>query len=272
MKLSIITVNYNNIDGLNNTIKSVNTQTFKDYEWLIIDGGSTDGSKELIEQFAKSLPIDSHFYYVSENDLGIYNAMNKGIRKASGEFCQFLNSGDTFIDENVLAKVFSLEELADVNYGQQWCVKDGQIIEKREYPSKMDLSFIMRSPLGHQASFFRTAIIKQHLYKEQYKISADRAFFMELYVSGFEFKYLNFPIVFFDTDGIGSSPKTYEERKRQFYNIKREFFSDQVVNDIEDLLCQSDEFDFVLRTKPLFYVYRFFKWVQSIRSRIIYGK
>ena len=80
MKLSIITVNYNNREGLQRTIDSVVSQTFRDFEWIVIDGGSTDGSKELIKQYA-----DHFSYWVSEPDKGIYNAMNKGILKATGE-------------------------------------------------------------------------------------------------------------------------------------------------------------------------------------------
>ena len=102
MKLSIITVNYNNRDGLQKTIDSVICQTFKDYEWIIIDGGSTDGSRELIEQY------QDHFaYWCSEPDKGVYNAMNKGIAKAKGEYVNFMNSGDCFADANVLERLFA---------------------------------------------------------------------------------------------------------------------------------------------------------------------
>ncbi len=91
MKLSIITVNLNNKDGLQKTIDSVISQTFKDFEWIVIDGGSTDGSKELIEKYS-----DYISYWVSEPDKGIYNAMNKGIKVAKGDYLEFLNSGDIF--------------------------------------------------------------------------------------------------------------------------------------------------------------------------------
>jgi len=83
-KLSIITINYNNCAGLKRTIDSVVSQSFKDYEWIVIDGGSKDGSKDLIEQYS-----DSFTYWVSEPDNGIYNAMNKGIEKANGEWMLF---------------------------------------------------------------------------------------------------------------------------------------------------------------------------------------
>ena len=112
MKLSIITVNLNNCDGLQKTIDSVVSQTFKDFEWIVIDGGSTDGSKELIEQYA-----DHFTYWVSEPDKGIYNAMNKGIRVAKGDYLQFLNSGDYLYDRTTLEKCLLPQNNADVIYG-----------------------------------------------------------------------------------------------------------------------------------------------------------
>ena len=99
MKLSIITINFNNHDGLQKTINSVIAQTWKDFEWIIIDGGSTDGSKNLIEQYDKYIT-----YWISESDKGIYNAMNKGIKIARGDYLQFLNSGDYFYNEKVIEK------------------------------------------------------------------------------------------------------------------------------------------------------------------------
>jgi len=108
-KLSIITVNLNNAEGLRKTIESVVTQTFTDFEYIIIDGGSTDGSVEIIKLYA-----DKITYWVSEPDKGIYNGMNKGIMVAKGEYCQFLNSGDWLVNENVLKEVFAD---VDIVYG-----------------------------------------------------------------------------------------------------------------------------------------------------------
>ena len=101
MKLSIITINFNNKDGLKRTIESVISQKFQEFEWIIIDGGSSDGSKLLIEEVARNnKKLVS--YWCSEPDGGIYPAMNKGIDKAKGEYILFLNSGDTLHNKNVL--------------------------------------------------------------------------------------------------------------------------------------------------------------------------
>src|SRR5574344_3096999 len=93
MKYSIITINYNNKVGLERTIKSVINQTCKDYEYIIIDGTSTDGSKEVIDKYKQYLN-----YWVSEPDEGIYYAMNKGTLMSHGDYCNFLNSGDCYTD------------------------------------------------------------------------------------------------------------------------------------------------------------------------------
>ena len=91
-KISIITINYNNCEGLRRTIESVVNQTCRDFEYIIIDGGSTDGSVDVIKRYADNID-----YWVSEPDKGIYNAMNKGIRMATGDYVQILNSGDMFV-------------------------------------------------------------------------------------------------------------------------------------------------------------------------------
>ena len=110
MKLSIITINYNNCEGLRETILSVVEQTCKQFEWIIVDGGSQDGSVALLEQYR------SYFsYWCSETDKGIYNAMNKGLQHAHGEYCLFLNSGDRLTNNRIIEQV--MHELS----GDVWC-------------------------------------------------------------------------------------------------------------------------------------------------------
>ena len=157
--LSIITINYNNIEGLKKTIESVLMQTYIDFEWIVIDGGSTDGSKELLEKY------DDHFsYWVSEKDSGIYPAMNKAISLIKGKYCQFLNSGDLFSSAYALNEVMKNPLFADVHYANVNIIAGSDIIEKRTYPSKLTIDFLFRSPLGHQATFIRSEIMKNVLY------------------------------------------------------------------------------------------------------------
>lgn len=264
MKLSIVTINYNNCIGLKKTILSVINQTFNDYEWIVIDGNSSDGSKYLIEEYSK------HFsYWVSEPDNGIYHAMNKGTQQAKGDFCLYLNSGDYLIDKYVLEKVFAQSLSNDVNYGDVWCVQNEKVIEKRSYPDDINLSFLFRNPLGHQATFIKTEVAKKFPYREEYKISADRAFFLEIYCNNHSFQHLPLPIVYFDAEGIGSNPKTLKSRQKQFYQIKREFFAHQVVEDIERLQGIEDEYLFVQRVLPLKWTYLFFKKLQQLKGKYL---
>ena len=260
MKLSIITVNLNDREGLLRTARSVVEQTFDDFEWLVIDGGSSDGSQDVLAQYASRIA-----WSVSEPDGGIYEAMNKGLARANGEFVQFLNAGDSFIDRNVLEKVFADENLADVNYGDQQCARDGKIIEERTYPDNLDLRFLFSAPLGHQASFFRTSLAKAHPYRVKYTISADRAFFLELYLSGASFHHLKLPVVYFDTDGVGSRESTREQRRLQLQEIKKELLPERAVTDFEQLMAKAKEYDFVMRVPPLRWAYSFFKWLQKIK-------
>ena len=263
MRLSIITVNYNNREGLVRTARSVVEQTFSDFECMVVDGGSTDGSVGVIQEYA-----DRIAWSVSEPDGGIYEAMNKGLDRASGEYVQFLNSGDSFIDQTVLERVFDDQDLSDVNYGDQWCLSGGKVVEKRSYPDAVDLAYLFRNPLGHQASFIKTSVAKAHPYKVNYTISADRAFFLELYLSGSGFHHIDLPVVYFDTEGIGSRESTKELRREQLYQIKRELLPPRVVDDIEYLMVKSAEFDFVKRIPPLRWVYSFFKWLKRVKSKI----
>ena len=162
-----------------------------------------------------------------------------------------------------LEKVFSKNDLCDVNYGDQWCVNEGKVIEKRTYPDVMSLVFLFKAPLGHQATFFRTSLFKQYTYREKYTISADRALYMELYTAGCKFQHIQLPIVYFDTEGIGSNIKTLEERHKQFHDIKREFFSEQVICDIESLMSEAENYKFVYRVAPLRWTYQFFRKIQQ---------
>ena len=115
MKFSIITVNYNNKEGLRNTIESVIHQTYRDFEYIVIDGGSTDGSVDILKKYDQQIN-----YWVSEKDSGIYNAMNKGISKAHGEYLNFMNSGDCFYALDNLERVAKYQYETDFIVGRDY--------------------------------------------------------------------------------------------------------------------------------------------------------
>ena len=130
-KLSIITINLNNAEGLRKTIPSVISQTYCDFEYIVIDGGSTDGSVDVIKKYADKLS-----YWVSEPDAGIYNAMNKGIRKAGGEYCQFLNSGDWLVAPDVTERMAKDMPDCAICYGNMITIQNGEKMVQKGFEGK----------------------------------------------------------------------------------------------------------------------------------------
>lgn len=227
MKLSLITINYNNRVGLKKTIESVVAQTFKDFEWIVIDGGSTDGSRELLEEYAR------HFaYWVSEPDKGIYNAMNKGIGHAQGEYFQFLNSGDWLCDETALERCFSHKFDADIVYGNLFFCQDER---KRmyEYPEKLSFSFLHDYSLGHNATFIRRAVMLEDLYDENLKIVSDWKFFLIQALKNRMFEHIDETVSCFDEQGISSVNAAMVAAERE--KVGEELFPQLAIEDIRKM-------------------------------------
>ena len=215
MTLSIITVNLNNRDGLQRTIDSVVSQTFTDYEWIVIDGGSTDGSRELIEQYS-----DHFAYWCSEPDKGIYNAMNKGIAHAKGEWLQFLNSGDWLYEDSTLEKVFAKEYEAEILYGDLILTKN-DTTQPIIYDSDLTLYTLYYKSLPHPSSFIKRALFSDKQYNEDLKIVSDWAFFLECAMKKIRFIHIGFYISYYDSTGISSTNRklVLEERDSVINNI-----------------------------------------------------
>lgn len=170
-KFSVITVNFNNKDGLERTIQSTLNQTYNDYEYIVVDGGSTDGSREIIEKYKEQFD-----WWCSEPDGGIYPAMNKGVRHANGDYCIFMNSGDAFYDKNVLADASRETKDNDIISGRA-ISNDGKFIN--EINHKDIFEQIMLSSLPHQATFIKKRLLEVHPYDESLKIASDWKFWLE---------------------------------------------------------------------------------------------
>lgn len=215
MKLSIITINYNNKDGLQRTIDSVTCQTWKDYEWIVIDGGSTDGSKELIEQYQE------HFaYWCSEPDNGIYNAMNKGAAKAKGEYLLFLNSGDALYNKNVLQQVDDLHLDTDIISGQVERMDNHQLL--RIYDESI-LMQLYQDTLNHQGTFIKRKLFNNLKYDENYKIVSDWKFWLEAIIwRNATIEVISLLVAKQDVTGISSACNPVHRQERK--SIKDIFF------------------------------------------------
>ena len=197
MKLSIITINKNNALGLAKTCLSVVTQTYKDFEWLIIDGASSDNSVDIIKQYSENIN-----FWISEPDSGIYNAMNKGIKQAVGEYLLFLNSGDFLLHPWTLQEV--INELKTLNYSDVYysdTIKDNYNIWK--HPKKVTLNTFLPGMINHQNSLILRALFEHQLFDENFRIISDWYFFVtEIINYKISFLHIKTNISMYDTSGI----------------------------------------------------------------------
>lgn len=232
-KIAIITINFNDKEGFKKTINSIINQTCKDFEFIIIDGGSTDGSKEVIEQYQDKID-----YWVSEPDRGVYSAQNKGIKAATGEFVIFMNSGDTFVDNSVLSNVaVNLSYEFDIYYGNNFKVKANGSKRLKTYPNKLDFSFFYSSSLNHQSTFIRKSLFEKYFYyNEDYKISSDWEFFIyTICKENVPYKYLDINICNYDYTGMSSSGKFEEILLKERNEVLKKYFA-AFSDDYKDLL------------------------------------
>lgn len=255
MLISVVTINYNNASGLEETIKSVTSQTFGDFEYIVIDGGSTDGSKQIIERFADKID-----YWVSEKDKGIYNAMNKGARAAHGDYVAFLNSGDVYADKDALTNVAAQHLKADVCVGDLEFSTGGVL--RAPKAEDVTMSFFMNGSLSHPSSFTRRELLIRHPFVEEFRISADMEFFMYVLVKlNASYQQLNGVVSIFDTTGISSTHKAFDEDERLLRKTEDEILLPRVRADYDNFMGKNDDYH------RLFYLIsssQNFKWVYRL--------
>lgn len=224
MKYSIITINYNNRDGLEMTINSVLEQTYKDLEYIIIDGGSTDGSLEVIKKYATKID-----YWVSEPDNGIYNAMNKGIRKATGDYLNFMNSGDKYHSPSALEMIAGMHSDDDIIIGGYYDSKRG--IAHTIPPQDITLLSLMKYTINHQATFIKKKLFNKRLYDESYIIMADAKYnFQSIIIDNCSVKITDCIVSDYDTTGASSNYDLYKKERKRFLE---ELFPQRVLADYE---------------------------------------
>lgn len=195
MNVTIITVCRNHAKELEKTIQSVENQTWQKKEYIVIDGASTDETLEVIQQHG-----DSITQWISEPDQGIYDAMNKGIRLAQGQWVIFMNAGDTFASTDTLQRVFQESQEADVIYGD---VIKGEHVKKAEPPHNAHRMFFC-----HQSAFVKTSCLREFPFDTTHRMSADFKQIKQLYLSGKTFRQLDFPVAVFDTQGVSNTSRS----------------------------------------------------------------
>lgn len=228
-KISIVTISYNAKADIEKTILSVINQSYPEIEYIIIDGGSKDGTIDLIKKYEGRL-----YYWISEPDKGRYDAMNKGILRATGEWILFMNSGDTFHDHKVIKDIFS--NVFSPNIGVVWGETDfydrGKFVSKSTkkpfYKSLMPYHTGMG--ITHQSMFIRTCLAKKLKFDLKYKIAADFGMAYKIYKLGFQFKHMPRTISNYDINGISSDPKNGVATLHETLAIFREMNSKYTFN------------------------------------------
>lgn len=215
LMFSVVTVCYNAVENIEKTICSVITQTSKSLEYIIIDGGSTDGTNDIINRYKGYLT-----YYISESDGGIYDAMNKGISASKGEYVIFLNAGDVFCHSHILDEVnnqISSESLVcDLIYGD--------VIYKYAFGEKFVPSQDLRKikydmVFSHQSTFVKTEILKKRHFDLKYRFAADYDFLLWAYVNSFCFRHINLPVSVIDASK-GATYGNFAKSKKESYRIQ----------------------------------------------------
>ena len=222
VKISIITVCYNNKYGLEKTIESVKTQTYKEYEFIIVDGASSDGTLDLIAENKRYIST-----WISEKDNGIYQAMNKGILLAKGEYCLFLNSGDYLANNKVLENIFNPSSEADIIYGNVFKVKP-HYRRLIKYSSTLSLYDFYRTAavIHHQASFIKRELFEKYgLYREDLQINGDWEFFFRtIILQKVKTNYIDRVISVVDGTGLSNNMKIDNPLRLKALKDKEDIF------------------------------------------------
>ncbi len=239
IKISVVTVCYNAVDTIEETMLSVLNQTYTNVEYIIIDGGSTDGTVDIIKKYADRLA-----YWVSEPDRGIYDAMNKGIAAATGDYINFMNSGDKFVDNDTIKNAVNIfPNNIDIIFGDS-IEKDNQnnIFFKKCSANPDDLK---NGPTyRHGASFVRSSIHKSHLFdllKEcQFGFGLDYNNIWTLYQEGYKFQKIELPILIYEKEGIScNAAKSHKYIFRIIHQAKKPTIIEKIKYEIYHFLIIS---------------------------------
>jgi glycosyltransferase involved in cell wall biosynthesis len=197
--ITVVTVVYNGASLIEKTIQSVIHQKYPYIEYVIIDGASADGSVNIIKNYEAKITK-----WLSEKDTGIYNAMNKGIKEATGEWICFLNCGDVFVDTQTVQRIVDslpLSHTADIIYGNILVEQQNGTLHERVAKEPCN---IHRMHFCHQSAFVKTDLLRAYMFDEKYRMSADLKFFKQCHYDKRTFAHVNFPTVIYDTSGISN--------------------------------------------------------------------
>jgi glycosyltransferase involved in cell wall biosynthesis len=260
-KISIVTVVRNNFAGFIKTASNISGQGYSNLEIIVIDGGSTDGTVEVIKTHAEHIT-----YWISEPDQGIYNAMNKGLAKATGEWVNFMNAGDVFFNSRVLSAVFNQDlQDADVLYGDS--IASYPVF--KTYRKALPVDNLWKGMVCcHQSMFFRTNLIKHEGYKPDLFFSADYELILRLYRNGKNFRYIPETIAVFDTRGTSNLKMVKSARSNLEILSSYRMLTPKEKRFHRRFICQSKLTEWGYRRLPSTLIYSFLKWFY--RNQIIH--
>lgn len=224
MLISVVTVTYNACKELRQTIESVYSQTTSKFEYIVIDGGSDDGTLSLLKEY--EIPFMKRgikYNYLSEKDNGIYDAMNKSLCSIKGDFVHFLNAGDSFYDDSVLDNL--LEDIGiddEIVYGN-YCLfhkRFYKIVQSKE-PDYLNQGM----PCTHQAIFTKTKLIVDTNYSTDYKMAADYDFYLSMYQNGVRFRHINHTVVNFDVSGLSQKKAIITQEEKYLIKYRHNLIS-----------------------------------------------
>lgn len=264
MKISVITVNYNNIGGLKKTVNSVLSQTYKDVEYIVIDGGSDDGASGFLTDHDKAIA-----YWVSEPDNGIYSAMNKGLEAVTGDYVLFLNSGDWLVDSKTMENLAKMNFKSDFVYGDVF-LETPQGLKLNKYPEHLSTLFLGTSALCHQALFIKKQVFEEHgKYREDLKIAADWEQYTRLFALGkVTFQYLNTPVAVYDLSGVSSGMEHKKLFRSERSKVLREIYPPEIVALIEEAKEMKSELEMKIRDLNLQLLSRPVRIVIKMRNTV----
>lgn len=212
--LTVITICRNDREALQKTLNSVRSQLNRNFQYVVVDGASTDGSAQLLEDNADIIDV-----CISEPDSGIYNAMNKGVAVATGLYCLFLNAGDTFYTPDVVDQVLpQLDGSHDVFYGYVMRQRSNGKMRRRRLAPHITFHLLVQWTSGHiqhQGAFTRTTMLRRFPFDESLRIASDYKFWLQCYVEGAAtFKRIDTVVAVFDSTGISNTMQTLSEAER----------------------------------------------------------
>lgn len=268
MKISVITVNYNDTEGLCRTMESVAKQTYHDFEHIVVDGGSTDGSVDIIKKYVNQC-LKYDVLWVSEKDKGIYNAMNKGIMKATGEYIQFLNSGDWYTAPDVLERIAAeLEKHNNPEMLFGTCIDIDD--EGKRYPQGKNIQYsllqLYESSYPHETSFFKRELFntdKYGMFDESLRIVSDWKWFLKaIGVGQLKPIFVDIDVAFFDVHGISSTHKDLDVNERR--KVLEEELPPAILRDYDKYAFHMSQID---RLKK-HHLYGLFYFIERVLSKL----